>query len=676
MDSVDICAATSTADNCARLVHKPDRDWLKRLHLRKTALQPSAMQSPDKPGPKKIIAAAAATEATSTDKLTSTAWQSSNTPQSHESAQRTVTSAQNTLRFKCPQCTDNTERAAKDLLKHFDEKHQGCPPVFSCQTCKFTTHELSYLQVHVLSHKETFSCCSLCNDDVQRTWAEFSAHLTMFHTRNGKYLCEVCKKFSTSNDKEFLEHVLLHNLGLDMKNDQAICKATHSCQFCGFEASQKVLLAKHVKAAHGSANCNQKNKLFPINETKKKSRMTRSAVKDISWLTQDCLSLPGHEFLDKYCHLSDAQTTLEETQQFLIKSGKRKWSKALKDVLTYVPQEVNLSAKMENAIAHVLPDSSQDVLTVKNKINHQNGTGFAKRLKLMTEKEVEKANADLCGRIVGVASLNDCLQKQENTASQVGSTENPQTEENRENQRLKMDLNERNDGSEEMMQNATITNDLKALETKSVRKAVPKKKRKNMRWKNVKKTSRSKLKTALALKIVLKKNPQKGKQWVTQTSKTVKCSKTSLCEREAALKGNSGPTNTADRQTAGIQNGGRPVTELERVLVNGTKGKSEDFGGSDGTPALFRRRRLVWRSLSLPLTVKHPTQLSLLLLLPHTFRLLLHPLLWPFSSPPAFTPWTPIPKNLERTLHLVAINPNSRKEALRRTTVVVLNHPT
>ncbi|KAJ0066826.1 hypothetical protein NL108_004688, partial [Boleophthalmus pectinirostris] len=590
MDTVDVCAATSTADNAKRRGHNKNRDWLKRLHLRKAALQAPAMQTPDKPGPKKIVAA---------EKHAGAVWPSSKKLRSQETPQRMISSG-NTLRFKCSQCTDNIERGPKELSVHFEEKHKGCPPVFSCHLCKFTTHEFSYLQVHVLSHKDTFSCCSLCNDNVQRTWPEFSAHLTLVHTQNGKYCCDVCKKFSTLNDKEFLEHVLLHNLGLDRKNDQTISKTSYHCQFCGYEASQKVILTKHMKTVHDGVNCSQKNKdVFPMNETKRKPRMTRSAVKDISWLTQDCLSLPGREFLDKYCHLSDAQTTLEETQQFLLKSGKQKWSKALKNVLSNVPQEVNLQSKLEKEIASVFPDSSQDVLTVKNKMN-QNGASFAKRLKLMTEKEAGNANADLCGKIVSDVSLSDCLQNQEAKLSGdvavAESTETAQTEENRENQRLKTDLSER-DG-EEAIQDGAILNELKAEERKAVRKALPKKKRKNMRWRNAKKSKNvDKLKTALALKIILKKNPKKGKQWVTQAAlprancnSTVNdfttCIKKSVCKREGTIKdkhetGHCGIVNTVEKQKDKTQNGGESAGEAVR-LVNGTKEKSHEKSRHDG----------------------------------------------------------------------------------------------
>lgn len=705
MDSVDVCAATSTADtrNNKRGVHnKNNRDWLNRLHLRKAALQPPAMQNPDKPGPKKIAATA--------EKRAGTTWLSpSKKRPNHEELQKAIRGGGNSLRFKCALCTDGTERAPKDLLRHFDEKHKGCPPVFSCHMCKFTTHEFSYLQVHILSHKDTFSCCSLCKDDVQRTWAEFSTHLTMVHTQNGKYMCEVCKKFSTADDKEFLEHVLLHNLGLDIKSEQAFGKmTTHKCQFCGYEVSQKVLLTKHLKAVHGSVHCNQRNpdvNAFSTNEPKNKPRMTRSAVKDISWLTQDCLSLPGREFLDKYCHLSDTKTTLEETEQFLMKSGKQRWSKALQNVLSNVPQDMNLQSKPENGIVSVSPDSSQDVLTVKNKMN-QNGGSFAKRLKLMHEKEIESADADSCEKFAIDTSLSDCLQNQEIKPSSEAfiaeSTEGTATEENRENHRLKTHLNERN--VEDAMQDGVITKELNAEKRNVVRKVLPKKKRKNLRWKNTKKKSKKadKSQSALALKIVLKKKSKTGKQWVTQASKTVfspskcnvivgemkTCDNVDVCGGEGTIQNK---LEAKDCGTAKIQDGGLLIQNVDSVLENETKEKHMDrsevgayLGGSvelktpaDGSIEASTSAQPVITAHN---ETSHPTVSP-----PPLVNWTLEPLPTDSSlrsstsesspSPPPL-PWTPTFKTLERTLHLMAVSPAQLvKRPAGSQPVVVLNHP-
>lgn len=699
MDSVDVCAATSTADSNKRCVHKRNRDWLN--HLRKAGLQPAAMQTPDKLGPKKIVA---------TEERASTTWPPSKKRPNHEELQRAIHGA-NSLRFKCSQCTDSIERAPKDLLKHFDEKHKGCPPVFSCHMCKFTTHEFSYLQVHILSHKDTFSCCSLCKDNVQRSWAEFSAHLTMVHTQNGKYMCEVCKKFSTADDKEFLEHVLLHNLGLDMKNEQGIIGnvTTYKCQYCGYEASQKILLTKHVKAIHGSVNCNQRNTdVSAFSELKGKPRMTRSAVKDISWLTQDCLSLSGREFLDKYCHLSDTKTTLEETEQFLMKSGKQRWSKALKNVLSNVPQDVNLQSKLENGFVSVSPDSSQDVLLVKNKMN-QNGGSFTKRLKLMTEKEVESADADSCEKIANDASLSSCLQNQEMKLSSdvliAKPKEGPPTEENRENHRLKTHLNKCN--IEEAKPDGSISNERKVEERKAARKALPKKKRKNMRWRNMKKKSNraDRCQTALALKLILKKNPKMGKRWFTQTSKTAptqsksnstieemkKCNKTDVCRGEGTTLDKNETTDcVVEKQAESIQDGGYSIEDVDSVLVDEKSQDKSEVGAHLGGSAEDLK--------SPPDGSTEASALAQPVITAHSHAAVCPPL--PVArtqealttdsslrsssasdsspSPPPRPPLTSTSasKTLERTLHLAPFRPDQLvKRPVGSQPVVVLNHP-
>lgn len=544
MDSVDICAATSRGDN-KRCVNKKNRDWHKRLHLRKTAVQPPTMQSEDKQGPKKIAE----------EWEQSTVWPSSKKPpQGAQQGQHRTNDSSNTLRFTCSQCRDNLEYVPKDLVKHFEENHRGSPPVFSCHMCTFSTHEFSYLQVHLLSHKDTFSSCSICNDNVQRTWSEFSAHLTVYHCQNGKFSCEICQKFSTGDARVFLEHTYAHNLGLEGTNDLSLqtkgkfgpksTTQTLRCQHCGFEASQKWLITKHVKAVHFCQNGNQRKKKKKKEEVhstamkqkdpipKIKPRLTRSAVREMCWLTQDCLSLPGREFLDKYCNLSDPQTTLEETQQFLMKSvagesGDQKWTKALKTVLSNVPQDMN-HLKSENG---VVPNSSDlTVLTVKNKITvAQNGATYAKRLKMMTssDKEMPECSPDDACCVVEQngcqSNSNDhtpCPQTETKPSdvsmpAQSEPSECTQMQENRENQELKTDqqVEEQSKKTEEPMHEGGI--DIE--EQTSIHKVVPKKKRRRRKRKARSKRV-DKRSSGLALKIVLKKNPVKEKQWVSQSS--------------------------------------------------------------------------------------------------------------------------------------------------------------
>lgn len=566
MDLMDVCAATSTGDN-TQCVNKKNKAGHKRLHLRKRVVEPPTMQSEDKSGPKEIAE----------EWEHSTVWSSSlqEAQQSH-----------NTLRFTCSQCRDNVEYVPKDLVRHFEEKHKGSPPVFTCHTCTFNTHEFSYLQVHLLSHKDTFSSCSICNDNVQRTWSEFSAHLTRDHCQNGKYSCEICKTFSTGDVQVFLGHMCVNNLHLSGANgdlsshtkdtdpfgSKTTTRKLH-CQYCDYEASQKWLIAKHVKAVHVCQNGDQRKKRKEVHSLamkqndpipKMKPRLTRSTVRDMCWLTQDCLSLPGREFLDKYCHLSDPQTTLEETQQFLMKSVARKtsdqkWTKALKTVLSNVPQDMTLHPKSENGI--MLDSSDLTFLTVKNKITvAQNGASYAKRLKRMTSSETvlpESAAADGCS----VADHNGCqpnlnddtLCEQTETKIHTDIFVSPQNEpfvctqlqENRENQELETAQEEHGKRQECIDEDGMkISSELKLTneyeDQVSIRKVPPKNKRRTLRWRR-KARYRKVDKRSTALKIVLKK---KEKQWVSKRSLSARGS-SSTAQRLSDL-------HTTVHKTAGI----------------------------------------------------------------------------------------------------------------------------
>nr|XP_020457209.1 uncharacterized protein LOC109961025 isoform X1 [Monopterus albus]XP_020457217.1 uncharacterized protein LOC109961025 isoform X1 [Monopterus albus] len=515
------------------------------------------MQSEDKSGPKKIAE----------ESEHSSVWSSSK--KGSQEAQQGLcrrNDSGNTLRFTCCQCRDNLEYGPKDLVRHFEEKHRGSPPVFSCHTCNFSTHEFSYLQVHLLSHMDTFSSCSICNDNVQRTWSEFSAHLTMYHCSNGKYSCEMCHKFSTGDVQVFLGHMYVHTLGLEGANDDLwlhtqeknlfgpkTTTQTLRCQHCGYEASQKRLITKHVNAVHVYQNGNRRKKtkdLYPLAMKptepipKMKTRLTRSAVREMCWLTQECLSLPGREFLDKYCHLSDPQTTLEETQQFLMESvtgetDDQKWTKALKTVLSNVPQDINLHPKSENGI--VLNPLDLTYFTVKSKITAaQNRASYATRLKRMTSPDKESVFTEsVADDPCCVVDQNGCQSKlnahtlctqteiKQNNDNSVSAQDEPfesiQMQENRENRDLKTAQEEHSKCQESMDDiGINIASELKLTNESEdqtcIQKVLFEMKRRNQRQKrNTRSKKADKRSSRLALKLVLKKNPVKEKQWVSQS---------------------------------------------------------------------------------------------------------------------------------------------------------------
>lgn len=484
---------------------KKERGWHRRFHLRKTADQPPTMQSGDKQGPKTIAE----------EWQTSAAWPSSKKPPQAAQRRTNVEEEEDPLRFLCSLCTDSAEYVPKDLVGHFEEQHRGSPPVFCCRTCTFSTHEFSYLQVHLLSHKDTFSSCALCKDNIQRTWSEFRAHLAAFHFRNGKYSCQICPKFSTGDAGLFLEHTYAHSLTLEGAKDDVhaedktefVLKAaaqTLRCQHCGYEVSRKLLINNDIQAVHICSRDRLKEAGGAVGPElmtpdrpgpKKQLRLTRSAVREMCWLTQDCLALPGREFLDRYCPLSDPRTTLEHTQHFLMESvagetAHPKWTKALQSVLSNVPQEINLHPMSEKgAGAH---SSDLAVLTVENKITvAQNGAAYPKKLKTRT-------------------SVGKGARPAENvTAEGLAPPRRAPTLGNRK-RREEEDGIHTSGGLELAKEREATPPRCRSAKRRRKRRNVRRKRR--VRWKKGDKKA-----TGLPLKIVLKKNPVKEKQWVSQS---------------------------------------------------------------------------------------------------------------------------------------------------------------
>lgn len=493
MNPVDVTSTGGTE----WLVNKKNRGWHRRFRLRKTADQPPTMQSGDKPGPKKI--------AEEWEK--STVWPSSKKPP--QAAGQRANDNENPLRFTCSLCRDAAEYLPKDLVGHFEENHAGIPPVFSCHMCTFSAREFSYLQVHLLSHKDTFPSCAVCEDNVQRTWSEFRAHLTAHHFQDGNYSCKICQEFSTGDVGLFLEHAYAHHLtpdGRKQETDKFVLKAaarTSRCQHCSYEVSRKLLINNDIRAVHicsgGDPRRARTEGVRPVpakpndSSPKVKLRLTRSAVREMCWLTQDCLSLPGREFLDKYCHLSDPHTTLEDTQEFLMKSvagetGHPEWTEALKSVLSNVPQEINLRPMSDGG--KVSNSSDLAVLTVENKITvAPNGAAYCKKFKAVTS----------VGKDAGAVADGEKGRRSDSNLSPLVGT---QTLENQKNQ----------DGVQTSSQ-------LKVAKEAPAKAAKSAKKRPNVRRKRkVPRCQRAeKGASGLPLKLVLKKNPVKEKQWVTQS---------------------------------------------------------------------------------------------------------------------------------------------------------------
>lgn len=566
MESADVGPDVSTEDS-KKVVNK-NRDWHKRLRLRKAAVQPQTMQSQDKCRPKKI------TEE----------WEQNTKqpflmkpPQKAQQCQHRTSDIGHILRFRCAQCKVSSEFGPDDLVKHVQESHRGSSPVFPCHMCTFSTHEFSSLQVHLISHMDAFSSCNICNDNVQRTISEFTTHLTMHHNQNGKYLCKMCDEFSTRDVRVFLEHIHLHNIPLEKGSkfdhsnharkdfqrqlrSKTITLSFH-CHLCSYEAPNKRLITKHMNTVHAGQNVNQGMKEFhPIkikpNDTtpRVKHRMTRNTEREM----RECLSLQGRELLGKYCSLSDPEKTLEETQQFLTRTtagetGGQKWTKALQTVLSNVPQDMSQNPKSESGIMSNsgFPNTSKDlaVLTVKNKITvPQNGTTDAKGVKMMTPSEKQETipsetatvgahcifDTNRCQSSLNYQAHCPGAQMTLNEASISGQNESAecsQTQDNRENQEIKVNQdNDEHRRTYEELKNSKPCEDgtdaskelrqkNKRGDQKSISKSRPKKKSIRRRWRR---KTRRKIKdkgtSGLGLKLVLKKNPVKDKQWMSQSS--------------------------------------------------------------------------------------------------------------------------------------------------------------
>ncbi|XP_030235672.1 uncharacterized protein znf518a [Gadus morhua] len=559
MDLADMCAALSSGDD-NQLVKKK-RDWHKRLRLRKTAVQPPTMQGRDKAGPKKI----AKRREPNAD------CPPSNGPL--DKAKRGQHKAHNSpsmLRFKCSRCNDQSEFVPKELARHFQEKHRGNQPDFSCHVCSFKAHEFSSLQVHLLSHKDTFPSCNICKDNVQRTLPEYCSHLTSCHCQKGRFSCELCDKFSTREVHAFLQHMHLHDLPMEERGELDLSLHTTDfmkpvrskaadpglqCQHCGYRGPSKRLITKHMNTVHAGETADHNMKeLHRITNSphpsapKMRNRVTRNTARDMRWLSRDCLSMPGREFLDKYCSLSSPERTLEETQQFLVRSAVggtdgQKWTKALQSVLSSFPQDLNMHPKLENAM---MSNSSKDlnVLMVKNKLKvPQNSGSYVKKTtppeKIETSPsgsahldtncvvDPNRGQPQLGNDQTHCPGTENNINEDPSIAAMPESAAGPPIQENRENQesRLHQNVEEHSRNGKEIKCDHSCEDGLNAAkEPKTANKRdtrMPAQRK--YRGRRGGRTEKSRPKAlekqlqGLGLKLVLKKDPVKNKQWMSQS---------------------------------------------------------------------------------------------------------------------------------------------------------------
>ncbi|XP_024280553.1 zinc finger protein 518A [Oncorhynchus tshawytscha] len=572
-------------------VVEDDRNWNKRLRLRKAAVQPPAMQSKDKHGPKKITEdMEKSTEQTYLKK----------TPLKVQEGQHVTKVSGNILGFRCSECQDSTVFSPNDLLRHFQETHPGSQPIFPCDMCSFITHEFSRLKVHQLGHRDTFVSCNICNDNVQHTLLQLTTHLNMHHSLNGHYCCEKCK-FSTRDVGAFLEHLYLHNIAPQAGSaDQDLMRHLmaktaqfrFSCRFCDYKSHRKYIITRHMATIHGEEK-SQKNKpkmkdVGPKtvdNSSPRLKHTVTSTVRENNWMSQGCLSLPGEGFLDKYCRLSNPERALEETKQFLEKSvaaetGGQTWNEALKTVLSNVPQAITSFSNSENCMisnpGFTNTDKDLTVLMLKNKISvrpdvtteaigfkmvegkkhlvlkvtpaaKQETSDTTKTSLCVTEQESEKI---ACQTSAGDSNANGCqsnstippktrppscpesfsTQNDIDTISTLKLVEYDQTQENRENQETRVgqehqrhdaepkDVNHCEDTVEDMkVPKLTVEKSEKKLKSFPEALCSSKTMGDKKRWRTkVVSPKTVEKKSSPALKLLLKKNPVKEMQWMSQ----------------------------------------------------------------------------------------------------------------------------------------------------------------
>ncbi|XP_065152325.1 uncharacterized protein znf518a isoform X1 [Paramisgurnus dabryanus] len=300
-------------------VENEEKNWHKRLRLRKTSFMSSFKRNPVKPK-KKVT----------NQKHGQKAPETFEEPSENLQHGQAVENSKNKLMFLCSACKDGTSFRPSELIAHFKAIHEGNSPVFPCDVCNFSTSVFSTLQQHRIKHKDCMFTCEVCKDDVQLTFPQLTKHCQTHHSLKDQYHCQTCQ-FSVKEINQFVCHLCLPNTA-PIKNghEENLTTGKSKTDLLGETAgtAQKEDVLKHLTAAcrHRWSRRNWWRKREPASKQEFNILLPKPQPHWVSPVS----SFSASGLLDNHGVLLDPEKTLEETQLFLERTGGKKWPVFLK----------------------------------------------------------------------------------------------------------------------------------------------------------------------------------------------------------------------------------------------------------------------------------------------------------------------------------------------------------
>lgn len=153
----------------------------------------------------------------------------------------------------CNICGENVINN-KDLKSHIEDVHKTTDGDFACPYCSKKYDIQKQLYIHIREKHEVTKNCGLCH---YSTTGSIDNHYNDVHTKNNRWICDLCGGNKTFADKRsFIKH-LNNEHRHDNNEKKLVCSRIDEDGYCLLEFDREDALLNHINTVHGFEDSEQ-----------------------------------------------------------------------------------------------------------------------------------------------------------------------------------------------------------------------------------------------------------------------------------------------------------------------------------------------------------------------------------------------------------------------------------